>query len=210
MSVVLLAAVLLQVTVVAYLLAHRSASAEETISNGRAVTVSTRPDAARLGPDDARVAIIEFGDFQCPFCRALHPTLMQFVQQHRDVSLTYRYFPLPIHPAAQVMALAAECARRENKFWQAADVLYSLPADMSEQQFLGEGLPEVANGVGLPVEGLMGCVQDPNTARVVNGDKAEAMRLNILGTPALIIGSRLYVGNLPYSELQSIYEANSK
>lgn len=108
------------------------------------------------------------------------------------------------------MALTAECAKAQNKFWEAADILYSLPADMNEQQFIGQALPEVANQLGLSSEGLLACVHDPKTATVINADKAEAARLKLLGTPALIFAGRLYIGNLPYSELQSIYEANSR
>lgn len=204
----LVCVVCVQLAVLGYLwhasAAGRASAAMQPVARG--VVVQARADAPVLGASDADVRLTEFGDFQCPYCRALNPTLLRFVKAHSDVSLTYRYYPLPVHPAAYAMAEAAECARRYGQFWEAALELYAMPGNWDEQRFLTSGLPRLATRIGIAAPELASCVHDPSVAAAIDGDVSEARRIGVPGTPALLVGDKLYLGNLTYEQLVSIYQ----
>jgi protein-disulfide isomerase len=78
-----------------------------------------------LGNSNAKVKIVEFSDFECPFCKSAHPTVKSLLQKYGDkVSLEYRYYPLSFHPNADRAAQAAQCALEQNKFWELHDKMF--------------------------------------------------------------------------------------
>ena len=97
----------------------------------------------RLGPETAAVTIIEFGDYQCPFCRASEPHLKAIRAKYgNDVALVYRHFPLPGHGSAFPAARGAECAGQQDRFWEFHELLYSTESwigDASEATFSDAG-----------------------------------------------------------------------
>ncbi len=85
------------------------------------------------GPENAPITIVEFSDFQCPFCSRAHPTVKQVMSEYKDkVRLVYKHLPLvSLHPRAQKTAEAAECAKDQGKFWEFHDILFEKQADWS-------------------------------------------------------------------------------
>lgn len=86
-----------------------------------------------MGKKDAPITIVEFSDFQCPYCSKAHPTVKQVMSEYKDkVQLVFKHFPLvSIHPRAQITAEAAECAKDQGKFWEFHDQLFEHQADWS-------------------------------------------------------------------------------
>lgn len=147
-----------------------------------------RVDPARaLGSDDAAFALVEFADFQCPYCRRFQQTLLprlraQFIDTGR---LRYFYldFPLPQHEHAFSASVAAHCAARQGRFWDMADALYA------EQARLGGALyAALAARLGLEGERFGTCLGAEGAEGAVRRDVAAARRLGVRVTPTFVLG----------------------
>ena len=111
------------------------------------VTVPTLPDAVWLGNEDAKVTIVEFSDFECPYCLRFAPTIKQIVQEYGDkIKFTYRHFPLSFHPNAQKAAEAYECAKDQGMAFEMHDKLFEL---QGQSQLGIAGYKRVASELGL-------------------------------------------------------------
>jgi protein-disulfide isomerase len=139
------------------------------------------------GHDTAKLAVIEFSDFQCPYCaRYATGTHARIEQDYVDtgrVLYAFRNMPLDrIHPQAQKAAEAAECAGRQGRFWDMYDRLFA------NQSLLGlADLRQHAKGIGLDQRRFAACL-DGDTAAKATGDRTEAARLAITSTPTFLIG----------------------
>jgi protein-disulfide isomerase len=146
------------------------------------------------GPANSPVTIVEFSDFECPFCKRAHPTLMQLLEKYAGkVRLVYHDFPLEsIHPQARRAAEAARCANDQGKFWEYSDILFS------ESPNLGpEDLKRYAAQVGIDVKKFEDCVSAGVHKTTVQKDLDEGNRLGITGTPAFFINGRPLTGAQP-------------
>ena len=158
------------------------------------VVVSTEGAPVR-GAVNAPVTIVEFSDFECPFCKRAHPTLTQLLKDYAGkVKLAYRDFPLEsIHPQARRSAEAARCAQDQGKFWEYYDVLFS------ESPKLGpEDLKRYAAQLGLDLKKFDECVSAAVHKATVQRDLDEGTRLGITGTPAFFINGRPLTGAQPF------------
>lgn len=158
------------------------------------VAVSTEGAPVR-GAANAPVTIVEFSDFECPFCKRAHPTLTQLLKDYAGkVKLAYRDFPLEsIHPQARRSAEAARCAQDQGKFWEYYDVLFS------ESPKLGpEDLKRYAAQLGLDLKKFDECVSAGVHKATVQRDLDEGTRLGITGTPAFFINGRPLTGAQPF------------
>lgn len=136
------------------------------------------------GPDDAIVTIIEFSDFQCPFCQRVVPTIDQIVAKYpTEVRFVFRNLPLNnIHPRAQPAAEAAACAGNQGNFWDYHDLIFATPRALSD-----EDLERYASELGLDLAAFRKCVQNRETQQIVEADSAVAESLQISGTPSFLI-----------------------
>ncbi|MBW2543341.1 MAG: thioredoxin domain-containing protein [Deltaproteobacteria bacterium] len=136
------------------------------------------------GPDDAVVTIIEFSDFQCPFCQRVVPTIDQIAAKYpTQVRIVFRNLPLNnIHPRAQAAAEAAACANNQGKFWDYHDLIFANNRALSD-----EDLERYASEVGLEMADFRQCVQNRETQQIVDADTAVAETLQISGTPSFLI-----------------------
>jgi protein-disulfide isomerase len=146
------------------------------------------------GPADARITIVEFSDFQCPYCQRAVSTMKQVLEKYpADVRLVYRHLPLDsIHPHARGAAEAAACADKQGKFWAYHDKLFEnnralAPADL--QRYAGE--------VGLDPKAFESCVAQQETKDKVDGDLGAARAVGISGTPAFVVNGKLLSGAQP-------------
>ena len=167
------------------------------------------------GNPDAPITIVEYSDFQCPYCKSFHPTMRRLVEENNDVRWVYRHFPLTsIHENAESGAIAAECAGRiagNDVFWNFADALFD------NQNRLGDALYiELANTLGVEKDAFESCRTSPEILQKIQNDSQEASSTGGRGTPhSLVItrdGNRLTIGGaVPYeSALSTVQQARGK
>lgn len=146
----------------------------------------TNDNEPTLGNASAKVAIVEFSDFQCPFCRKFHQeTLPQIKHDYIDtgkVQLIYRDVPLENHPHAKLAAVAASCAGAQKQYWEAADALFE-PEEITE-----ESIRNLGAKLGLDKTLFSACLEDKNQLSTVESDRAYAKTLGIDGTPTFYVG----------------------
>jgi protein-disulfide isomerase len=155
-----------------------------------------------IGERNAPVTIVEFGDYQCPACAALHADLNRLLAEHPGrVRIVYRHFPLTrIHEFAQLAAEAAECAAVQGTFGPMHDALFARSKEIGVEPWSAfaakAGVKDTAE--------LDRCVREHRTADVVNRDAKLARALGATGTPALIVAGRLIPGRPPYEALEQL------
>jgi protein-disulfide isomerase len=160
---------------------------------GRIYTVNTE-GAPTKGPDNAPVTIVEFSDFQCPFCAKVLPTLKQIEEKYKDrVRIVWKHLPLSIHEDARDAALAAEVARKQGKFWEFHDRLFA------NQDKLGlEDLKAHAKDLELDMTRFEADLQKAEDKKRIDADVAEAATLGVSGTPGFFVNGRFVYGAQPY------------
>jgi predicted DsbA family dithiol-disulfide isomerase len=153
------------------------------------------------GPASAPVTIVEFGDFQCPYCKRVESSLHAVLEQYpRKVRVVFRNLPLTqIHSYAGGAAEAAVCADRQGKFWEMHDAMY---ADQSA--LTAEGLKDTAKRLGLDLGKFSSCLAGHAPAAVLDADVKAAQALGLSGTPYFFINGRPLDGNVPLEKFQSI------
>ena len=149
----------------------------------------------RIGRQSAPVQIVEFGDFECPFCKTFHGDIERIIGEFDgQVALVYYHFPLPTHPHAEAAARAATCAADQDRFAEMARALYA------HQDSLGEipwGRYASAAGVG-DSSSFATCMSLETTVERVSRDKAVGTQLAVKATPTLIVnGWRFAMPPLP-------------
>ena len=155
------------------------------------------------GADAAKVTIVEFSDFECPFCLRVVPTLDRILEEYGDdVRLVFRQFPLnSIHPNAQSAAEASLCAADQSRFWQYHDALFAEPGGLD-----GESLRRTASEIGLDTDEFESCLDARRHAAAVDADLEAGRMLGITGTPALFINGRFLSGAQPYEVIAAIVD----
>ena len=163
-----------------------------------------------LGNPDAPVTIVEFADFQCPFCARFEKDAFVGIKEQYiktgKVKFVYRDFPLTaIHPMAQKSAEASECADEQGKFWEYHDIVYA------GQEILSmENLKKWAGEIGLDTMRFAECLDSDKYADEVNKDAADGQAAGVQGTPASFVNGRLVSGAVPFAQFQQIIEEELK
>lgn len=148
----------------------------------------------RIGPADAVVTIVEFSDFQCPYCRVMAERLREVRRKHpREVALVYRHFPLSYHPHALPAARASVCADEQGRFEAFHDALFARQDSLNDA-----ALPRLAKIAGVPdAKRFDECLKGAASLAHVERDIAAARQLGISGTPALLVNDALITGGAP-------------
>ncbi len=155
------------------------------------VNVSVDDDPA-WGPEDASVVMVEFSDFQCPFCQRFYQeTYPRIRETYGDrIRFVYRYMPLPqIHPDAFAAAMAADCANEQGAFWNYHDLIFSNQQDLSRT-----ALGNFASQLRLDINTFNQCLDSGRYQQEVNADMQAAASYGIQGTPTFFINGRPLVG----------------
>jgi len=139
------------------------------------------------GDSGARVAIVEYADFECPYCgqhaRDVYPQIVESYIKTGKVKCFYRDLPLPMHPHAMSAARAGRCASEQGKYWEIHDNLFA------NQTALGlKDISDRAQGLGIDVEKLSECLSTEKYADDIRKSMAEAQQLGIQGTPTFFLG----------------------
>jgi predicted DsbA family dithiol-disulfide isomerase len=184
--------------------ANRAFYDELRAKHGIAATLGPyRRSVAALGPvrgqSHAAVTIVEFADFQCPYCRQAETSLRDVLAKHpNDVKLVFRNLPLEeIHPNARIAAKAGVCADRQGKFWEMHDAMYGDPSALNT-----DALKNTAKRLGLNADRFSTCLDDPSTNSSLEADTKAALELGLDGTPSLFINGRPLEGDVPEEKLE--------
>lgn len=179
--------------------------------DGGAISVSADDDAF-MGPKNAKVVLIEFSDFQCPFCRRFwKETLPNIKKDFIDtgkIKFVYRDFPLNFHPAALPSAQGSECARDQGKYWEFHDKIFQ------EQDLKGEGtitftaidIKRWASEIGLDTGKFNGCFDSEKYASEVEKDYNDGVRYGVSGTPTVFVNGKGIVGAQPFEAFKAAIE----
>ena len=181
-------------------------------------------DDAVLGEKDAKVTIIEFSDYQCPFCRRSYTQVFSLIKENfinkGKVKFVFRDFPLCspgqcLHPGAYPAAQAAECADDEGKYWQMHDKIFDEQNKFGQGTvpFTTEDLKKWASEIGLNTEQFNSCLDSEKYLKEVEKDLVDGSKYGVQGTPAYFIdnekdGYKIVSGAQPYQVFEQIGRAH--
>jgi len=154
------------------------------------------------GSADADIVVIEYGDFQCPFCARAHSTLKELQQRYGErLALVYRHLPLGMHPFAQTAAEAAEAAGAQGKFWEMHDRLFTHQAQMAPAQ-----LPMLAQELGLDAARFEADLGEHRHRERIAAQAQEGKAAGASGTPSFFINGERYQGDSDRESLTAAIE----
>lgn len=169
--------------------------------------------APSLGNPDAPVTIVEFGDFQCPFCgRFFQTTEKQIIEQYVKTGkarFVYRDFAF-LGPESEWAANAAECANEQGKFWQYHDYLYNNQQGENQGAFSKDNLKSFARSLGLNAQQFDSCLDGDKYVEIVRRDTEEGRSAGVSGTPGTFVNGRLIQGAVPFAQFQAVIEEELK
>jgi protein-disulfide isomerase len=156
--------------------------------------VKVSAEGPARGPANAPVTIVEFSDFECPFCKRAAETVEQVMKTYEGkVRLVFRHYPLPMHSNAKKAAEAASCANESGKFWPYHDLLFKNQTALAE-----DNLKAYAKEAGLDAGAFEKCLTSGKFATTVEKDTEEGAAAGITGTPAFFINGRPLIGAQPF------------
>lgn len=154
------------------------------------------------GAKTAPVEIVEFSDFQCPFCQRANPVVEQVLKTYGDkVKFVYRHFPLPNHPNARPAAEAAACAEVQGKFWEYHDRLFANPSKLQDAD-----LKAHAAALGLDTGKFNTCFDNKQQKPGIDRDIEDAQGLGVTGTPAFFLNGRSIEGAQPFESFKRVID----
>jgi protein-disulfide isomerase len=158
--------------------------------------------APAKGPAGAPIEIIEFSDFQCPFCQKANAIVDQVLKEYGDrIRFAYRHFPLPNHPDARPAAEASQCAAEQNRFWPYHDKLFANPSRLSTVD-----LKQHAADLGLEAKAFNSCVDTHKYGADVQADIEAGVVAGGDATPAFFINGRMVSGAQPFDVFKRVID----
>ncbi len=158
------------------------------------------------GPADAPITLVEFSDFQCPYCLLATPQLKAVLDQYpRQVKLIFKQFPLDIHSQAALAAAAALSAHKQGKFWPMHDALFASRTDLSRPTILA-----LASAVGLDIKRFEADLDSAEIKKAVARDMDDGFKVGVSSTPTLFIDGQHYNGPIKLESLKPLLEAELK
>jgi protein-disulfide isomerase/rhodanese-related sulfurtransferase len=189
------------------LTSHESIPSPKPPSKQAVKTHLVRPDTHFFGNPDAKVTVVEFGDFKCPACRQAEVTARKIRENFGDrVRFAFREYPLVnVHAESEKAAEAVECAGQQGKFWQAVDMFYDHQEDLT--------LPAInryAGEMGLDSQKFVACLQKGEMASRVGQDLMDGRALGVHATPTFFVNGQMMVGPMPYPTFAQLVENELK
>jgi protein-disulfide isomerase len=158
--------------------------------------------APSKGPQQAPVTIVEFSDFQCPYCAKVVPTLKAVADRYGDrVRIVFRDYPLPFHQEATKAAEAAACAEQQGRFWEMHDKLFA-----NQRSLQPADLKRYAVDLGLDQDGFSRCLDSGQTAERWQRGREHAARYGVSGTPSFFINGRFLSGSMSLAGFTEIID----
>ena len=163
-------------------------------------------DEPAMGPATAKVTLVQWSDFQCPFCGRAVPLLEQLRDKYGDdLRVVFKHNPLGNHPRAMPAALAAEAARLQGKFWEMHDKLFANAKQLTDDNFV-----VWAEELGLDVERFRRDLADPTLTRRIKEQQRQSMSLGAGGTPAFFVNGRFLGGVRPVEVFEALIDEEMK
>ena len=187
-----------------------SRTAAPQVSNQSAIQVASNFELdlegrPYRGPEDAQVTIVEFADYECPFCGShFRETLPQLLGEYEGrIKYVVLNFPISrIHPFAQQAGEAAECAHDQGRFWEYHDMLFQ-----NQEALDVESLKLYAAEVGLNTEAFNTCLDSGDKTQLVLDDIQDGLSYGVSGTPTFFINGQILVGAWPFDRFQTLIDA---
>ena len=153
-------------------------------------------------PNTAPITIVEFSDFQCPYCARLIPTLEEVKKKYGDkVRIVFQQYPLAFHQFAQKAAEASLCAHEQGKFWELHDAMFQ-----NQQNLAVEQLKAKATELGMNADQFNACLDQGKFASQVAADLEAGTKAGVNGTPAMFINGRFLSGAQPLGEITKVID----
>jgi protein-disulfide isomerase len=178
----------------------RTPSAPTNVEDWRPLV---RNHNAIQGREDASIVVIEFSDFQCPFCKKhADGARRELLERYgNDVQMVFKHLPLTsIHPNAMTAAIAAQCAKRQGKFWEVHERLFAQPDTLSVDAIIG-----IAPSLGLG-DDFAACLVNEETRAEVEEDIADATKIGVQATPSFVVNGKVLAGARPTAAFTSVFE----
>lgn len=174
------------------------------------------------GNQDADVVMIEYSDFECPFCNRFHPTMLSVMEKYGDqIAWVYRHFPLSFHPNAQPLAEASECVAKygsSDAFWSFTDQVYEkmgdgtiYGTDAASKKVTTDMMVSLAQAAGANGNSVRTCIDSKEMSQKVKDSQAGGSKAGVTGTPGTIIisekgGYELVPGALPFEQVEAMLQ----
>ena len=167
------------------------------------VEVAVADGTPARGPADAPIVMIEYTDFQCPFCTRVQPTLDALMKRYDgQIRHVFKNLPLPMHAEAQLAGAASLCAQDQGKFWEYHDWLFANQRTLNRDSMVAK-----SGDFGMDVEVFTECIDRGAYIATVRADMAEANSFGITGTPGFLINGRVLTGAQPIEEFEAIIDS---
>lgn len=165
-------------------------------------TVTTTASDPVRGPASAPVTIVEFSDYECPFCARVNPTLDQVRKTYGDrVKIVFKDFPLPNHPQAPKASEAGHCANEQGKYWELHDLMFA-----NQRALTVPSLKQYAATLGLDMAAFNQCLDSGKHAGLVAAGLAQGESMGVNSTPTLYINGRALIGAQPFEAFKQIID----
>ncbi len=157
-----------------------------------------------LGSKNAKVTIVEFSDFQCPYCASFHQQVFSQIMENYikvgKVNFIYRDFPLPFHANARAAAIAADCAGEQGKYWEYHNIIFQ-----NQDKLDASFLIDYASRIGIDSLKFSKCIEE-NDGADIDLDIADGKRFGVTGTPMFFVNGREIEGSQPFSAFAQIID----
>ncbi|MFN3198545.1 MAG: vitamin K epoxide reductase family protein [Bradymonadia bacterium] len=167
------------------------------------------------GPEDAKVVVVEFSDFECPYCGRLTDALKQAQANYKNVRIYFRHYPMDnacnpniereFHQHACEAAKAAVCAQKSGQFWPLHDWLFKNAKGLTPEKLQAQ-----VAAIGLDPEAITQCMADPATVEQIKADIAAGDKIGVRGTPTFLVNGKVFVGGKTPEELEIIFAEAAK
>ncbi len=155
------------------------------------------------GNEDAKVTLVEFGDYQCPACGGAAPVINKILEEYPDdVRFVYRHFPLPIHNNAELAARVAESAGNQNKYWEMHDKLFENQGAWSNSLSPEKTFEEYAGELELDIDKFKSDIRSADITNKISLDKGDAKALKVDSTPTIYINGEKVESGSSFTSLK--------
>jgi protein-disulfide isomerase len=155
------------------------------------------------GPKDARVTIVEYADFECPFCSQTAKTVLAVQKKYpKDVRVVFRHFPLSFHENAMPAAVATRCAQYQDKFWAMHDEMFARSESLNETEIM-----KAATDLGLDLALFKACLSNEKEGAAVQAEMDEGSAFGVEGTPAFFVNGIPLGGAQPFEAFEALVQS---
>jgi len=168
----------------------------------RHVTVATAGYPS-VGPSNAPVTIVEFSDYECPYCQAWDQQVYQqlMTSYPNKIRFVYRDLPLPMHPEAVPAAEAADCAGEQGAYWKYHDALFGQQYGLSRVAY-----EHYAADLGLDGKAFAACLDSQRYLSKIQANASDAANVGLNSTPSFVINGRVLIGALPFADFKAVVD----